>query len=58
MGATLWNPLLAPDRGADTLQPAIRRAQAADPGGGRAGDVVWSLLEASRENILGEPGKW
>lgn len=58
MGATLWNPMLAPDRDADTLQPAIRRAQAADRGGGREGDVVWSLLQPSRENILGEPGKW
>jgi GGDEF domain-containing protein len=65
MGATLWNPLLNPDRDADTLQPAIRRAQIADPGslercaqGVDGGEVVWSLLEPTRENILGESGQW
>ena len=58
MGATLWNPLLNPDREADTLQPAIRRAQSADPGGQGTGEVVWALLEPSRENILGEADQW
>jgi len=58
MGATLWNPLLNPDRQAATLQPAIRRAQSADPGGQGTGEVVWTLLEPSRENILGETDQW
>jgi GGDEF domain-containing protein len=57
MGATLWNPLLMPDRDAASLQPAIRRAQAADPGGPEGG-VAWSLLEPSRENILGGSNPW
>ena len=65
MGATLWNPLLAPDRDAPTLQPAIRRAQATEPGmlepGGEGADdgkVVWSLLESSRENFLDGASQW
>jgi GGDEF domain-containing protein len=65
LGATLWNPLLKPDRDAATLQPAIRRALLADPGsmercarGADDGGVVWTLLEPSRENLLGEAGQW
>jgi len=65
MGATLWNPLLGPDREAATLQPAIRRAQLADPGslercarGADDGGVVWTLLEPSRQNLLGESNPW
>jgi GGDEF domain-containing protein len=65
LGATLWNPLLGPDRDAATLQPAIRRAQLADPGslercarGADDGGVVWTLLEPSRANLLGESNQW
>lgn len=65
LGATLWNPLLGLDREAATLLPAIRRAQLADPGslercarGADDGGVVWSLLEPSRENLLGESNQW
>ena len=73
MGATLWNPLLNPDRDAPTLQPAIHRAQQADPGapapgapgamapgapGADDGEVIWALLEPSRANILGETSQW
>jgi GGDEF domain-containing protein len=65
LGATLWNPLLGPDREALTLQPAIRRAQLADPGslercarGADDGGVVWTLLEPTRENLLGESNPW
>jgi len=65
MGATLWNPMLSPDRDAPTLQPAIHRAQAAeaallDPGPGAADDgtTAWSLLEPTRETILGEEAEW
>ena len=59
MGATLWNPLLAPDRDDPTLQPGIRRAMAADPGGREAEDrVVWQLLRASRENFPEVPEEW
>jgi GGDEF domain-containing protein len=65
IGATLWNPMLEPDRDAPTLQPAIRRAQAAgqgsmEPGahGADDGGVAWTLLEPSRENLLGESSQW
>ena len=65
MGATLWNPLLSPDREAATLQPAIRRAQGAERGslersalGGEAGAVGWAQVEPSRENLLGGAGEW
>jgi hypothetical protein len=59
MGATLWNPLLSPDREAATLQPAIRRAQAAIPGGeGREGEVGWAFLEPVRENLLAGAMGW
>jgi GGDEF domain-containing protein len=65
MGATLWNPLLNPDRDAATLQPAIRRAQLAVPPGLEAdapeaddGGVAWTLLKPSRANILGESDPW
>lgn len=56
MGATLWNPLLSPDREAETLQPAMRRAQNLLERTG-AGEVAWCFLEPSRENLLGE-GSW
>ena len=49
MGATLWNPLLSPDRDGPALRAAIRRAQAAIPAG-QAGAVAWTFLEAGREN--------
>jgi len=65
MGATLWNPLLRPDCDDPTLQPAIRRAQRAVPEGLEGcqreaddGEVVWSLLESSRENLLDGAGQW
>ncbi len=65
LGATLWNPLLEPDRDAATLQPAIRRAQAAGqgsvehrPDGADDGGAAWTLLEPSRENLLGESVQW
>jgi GGDEF domain-containing protein len=65
MGATLWNPLLNPDRDAPTLQPAIDRARKAEPGdlapgapGVDDGEVVWTLLEPSRANILGDSSQW
>jgi GGDEF domain-containing protein len=62
MGATLWNPLLKPDRDSLSLQPAIRRAQAALAGtmdrraqGGDDGEVAWVFLEPTRDNLLDEP---
>ena len=64
MGATLWNPVLAPDRDGPTLQPAIRRAQAAAGGLDRSapqvddGKVVWSILEPSQATFLEEAGEW
>ena len=64
MGATLWNPLLSPDRESPTLQPAIRRAQAAIPGGdqpaldARTGGVAWTFLEPLRENLLAGAMGW
>ena len=73
MGATLWNPLLNPDRDAPTLEPAIHRARQADPGapapgapgamapgapGADDGEVIWTLLKPSRANILGETSQW
>jgi GGDEF domain-containing protein len=65
MGATLWNPLLNPDRDAPSLQPAIRRAQDAasgtlEPGGEGAddGNVAWSILEPSREAFLDGASQW
>jgi GGDEF domain-containing protein len=56
MGATLWNPLLGPDRDAETLQPAIRRVQNLLERAGD-GEVAWCFLAPSRENLLGE-GQW
>jgi GGDEF domain-containing protein len=56
MGATLWNPLLSPDRDAETLQPAIRRMQHLQERVGGL-EVAWCFLEPSRENLLGE-GPW
>ncbi|MGA2081670.1 MAG: GAF domain-containing protein [Holophaga sp.] len=65
VGATLWNPLLEPDRDAPTLEPAIRRAQAAEPGGVEArargdhdGTVAWSMLEPDRASFLEKAGQW
>jgi GGDEF domain-containing protein len=65
MGATLWNPLLRPDRDTDSLEPAIRRAQRANPGelepevrGPDAGNVAWALLEPSRENLQHGMSSW
>jgi GGDEF domain-containing protein len=65
MGATLWNPLLNPDRDAATLLPAIRRAQIADTGsleraaqGVDDGGVAWNFLEPSPENMLGGASQW
>lgn len=65
VGATLWNPLLSPDREAPTLQPAIRRAQAAVSEGvdwsapeGDDGKAVWSILEPSQATFLEEAGEW
>jgi hypothetical protein len=65
VGATIWNPTRLPDRDAADLQPAIRRAQEAAPGGvdrrapgAEDGRVVWSILEPSRSAFLGEAGEW
>jgi GAF domain-containing protein len=65
VGATMWNPLLDPDRSSPTLQPAIRRAQfalaeAVERGlrGEDYGWVAWSILEADRASFLEEAGEW
>jgi hypothetical protein len=65
MGATLWNPLLNPDRNAPTLQPAVRRAQAAEPvpvepgsAGADHGEVAWSIVEPDRASFLEGAGEW
>ena len=65
MGATLWNPMLVPDRDSQSLQLAIRRALAADPGGpdpqGRlaeTGAVSWKILEANRESLPEAREEW
>jgi GGDEF domain-containing protein len=65
VGATLWNPLVRPDRDAPNLEPAIRRAQAAlvrgvEPVGPEADDgcVAWSVLEPSQASFREEAGEW
>jgi hypothetical protein len=57
MGATLWNPLLKPDRDDHTLDSGIRRARLA-LAAARPGEIRWKLVKASRENLIDSPNAW
>ena len=57
LGATLWNPLLKPDREDKSLETSFHRAHAA-LASASLGEVNWNLLEPSRENLIDGPGHW